>query len=47
MADKIYEVLTNGALRRPMIEQGLEYSQQFTWKKTVQETLEVYETTLR
>ena len=26
-----------------MIDRGLEYSQQFTWESTVQETLRVYE----
>ena len=46
MADKIYELLTNAILRQSTIEEGLEYSQQFTWGRTVQETLEVYEAAL-
>jgi glycosyltransferase involved in cell wall biosynthesis len=46
MADKISEVLTNAALRKAVIEQGLEYSRQFTWERTVQETLKVYEAAL-
>jgi glycosyltransferase involved in cell wall biosynthesis len=43
MADKIYELLTNAILRQSTIEEGLEYSQQFTWERTVRETVEVYE----
>ncbi len=43
MADKIYELLTNTTLRRAVIDEGLEYSQQFTWERTAQETLGVYE----
>jgi glycosyltransferase involved in cell wall biosynthesis len=46
MADKISEVLANAALREAVIEQGLEYSKQFTWERTVQETLKVYEEAL-
>jgi glycosyltransferase involved in cell wall biosynthesis len=46
MADKISEVLTNVALREAVIEQGLEYSKQFTWERTVRETLKVYEEAL-
>ena len=43
MAEKIYELLTDTQLRNCVTERGLEYSQQFTWEKTVQETLQVYE----
>jgi glycosyltransferase involved in cell wall biosynthesis len=43
MADKIHELLTNRNLRQTIIEEGLEYSQQFTWERTVRETVEVYE----
>jgi glycosyltransferase involved in cell wall biosynthesis len=43
MADKIYELLTNTTLRRSVIDEGLEYSQQFTWERTAHETLRVYE----
>jgi glycosyltransferase involved in cell wall biosynthesis len=46
MADKIYELLTNAILRQSRIEEGLEYSQQFTWERTVRQTLEVYEAAL-
>lgn len=46
MADKIYELLTNARLRQAVIEQGLEYSQQFTWERTVRETLRVYQKAL-
>ena len=43
MASKMYELLTKAQLRQAVIDQGLEYSQQFTWERTVQETLKVYE----
>lgn len=43
MANKIYEVLMDASLRQAIVQQGLEYSQQFTWERTVQQTLEVYE----
>ena len=43
MADKIYEILTNSSLRDDIIKKGLEYSRQFTWEKTVSETIKVYE----
>ena len=43
MAAKIYELLTDSHVRNSIIEQGLEYSQQFTWERTVQQTLKVYE----
>lgn len=43
MADKIYELLTDASLRQAIVEHGLEYSQQFTWERTVQQTVEVYE----
>jgi len=46
MAHKMYELLTNTTLRRAMIEEGLEYSQQFTWERTVHETVNVYEEAL-
>lgn len=46
LADKIREVLTNPAVREAVIEQGLEHSRQFTWERTVQQTLRVYEQVL-
>jgi hypothetical protein len=41
MADKIYELPTNAGSPREIIERGLEYSQQFTSERTVQDTLKV------
>lgn len=43
MAEKIYELLSNRDLRQTIIDEGLEYTQQFTWERTVEETLRVYE----
>jgi glycosyltransferase involved in cell wall biosynthesis len=43
MADKMHELLTDERLREEITERGLEYSQQFTWERTVQQTVEVYE----
>lgn len=47
MARKIYELLTNSSLRDDIIKKGLEYSKQFTWEKTVSETIKVYEEILK
>jgi glycosyltransferase involved in cell wall biosynthesis len=46
LADKIFQLLTEDELRHGIIEQGLEYSRRFTWQRTVQETLQVYEAAL-
>jgi glycosyltransferase involved in cell wall biosynthesis len=46
MADKIYELITDVALREEIIESALEYSQQFTWERTVRQTIQVYEQAL-
>jgi glycosyltransferase involved in cell wall biosynthesis len=46
MADKIYELLTNPSLRDEIARKGLEYSKQFTWERTVEETIKVYEEVL-
>lgn len=46
MADRIYEVLTNASVRRTTVERGLEYSQQFSWERSVQQTMGVYEEVL-
>ena len=46
MADKIYRLLMDESLRQTIVEEGLEYSQRFTWERTVQETLKVYEQAL-
>lgn len=47
MADKINELLTNQRLKHALVEQGLEYSRQFTWTRAVEETVAVYEAALR
>jgi glycosyltransferase involved in cell wall biosynthesis len=46
MAETILEVLTNPDLGEAIVEKGLEYSKQFSWERTVQETLKVYEEAL-
>ena len=46
MADKMYELLTNTNLRQTVIEEGLRYSQYFTWEKTVEQTMQVYQEVL-
>jgi glycosyltransferase involved in cell wall biosynthesis len=43
MADRIYYLLTDPGLRSLVVQEGLEHSRQFTWNKTVQEVLAVYE----
>jgi glycosyltransferase involved in cell wall biosynthesis len=43
MADKIHALLTDDHLRQDLVDKGLDYSQQFTWERTVQQTLGVYE----
>lgn len=43
MAVKIYEILTRLSLREKVVQKGLGYSKQFTWEKTVSETIKVYE----
>jgi len=43
MADKIHTLLTDHSVRQAVVEQGLEYSQRFTWDRTVQQTLDIYE----
>lgn len=42
MADKIHELLTKEDVRRETVDRGLEYTQRFTWDRTVLQTLEVY-----
>jgi len=46
MAGRIYELLTNYNLREDIVNKGLEYSRNFTWEKTVNKTLKVYEEVL-
>jgi glycosyltransferase involved in cell wall biosynthesis len=43
MADQMYQLSTDVELRHRITEQGLEYSQRFTWDRAVQETLRVYD----
>ena len=42
LADKIYEVLINEDLREKFRKLGLEYSNKFTWEKTIKMTIKVY-----
>jgi glycosyltransferase involved in cell wall biosynthesis len=42
-AEKICQLLTDPGMRLSVTEQGLDYSSQFTWHRTVRETVEVYE----
>lgn len=41
-AEKIYALLTNSALKENIVKKGLGYSKQFTWERTLSETLQVY-----
>lgn len=43
MAEKIFQLITNKDLRAEIIKNGFEYSKGFTWDKTVDQTLKVYE----
>ena len=43
LAQAMYGVITNTQLRQDLIERGLKRASQFTWEKTAQKTLEVYE----
>ena len=43
MADKLLQLLSDRDSRERVAEEGLEYSQQFTWERAVQRTLEVYQ----
>ncbi len=42
MAEKIYMLYTDVYLRNDIIKKGVEYSKRFTWNKTVEETIKVY-----
>jgi glycosyltransferase involved in cell wall biosynthesis len=46
IAEAMYAVLTNKPLRQSMVKNGLARVRQFTWEKTAQETLAVYEQVL-
>jgi glycosyltransferase involved in cell wall biosynthesis len=43
IAEALFEGLTNGVLREELVQKGRERVQQFSWKKTAQETLQVYQ----
>ena len=43
MADMLHALLSDDHSRKALVEEGLEYSQRFTWDRTVRETVEVYE----
>ena len=42
MAEKIYQLVTDQSFRSKVIQDGLEYSRQFTWERTVKETCAAY-----
>ena len=42
MADKIYAVLTNKDLRYELIQEGFNRVSDFSWQKTAEDTLKVY-----
>ena len=42
LAQAIWQVLTNSELRDNMIRKGLEQSEQFSWERAAEQTLEVY-----
>jgi glycosyltransferase involved in cell wall biosynthesis len=45
LAEALFEGLTNGRLRKALIERGLERIKKFSWRKMAQETLQVYQST--
>jgi glycosyltransferase involved in cell wall biosynthesis len=47
LAQAMYAVLTNDALRQVLIKRGLARARQFTWEQTAQQTLLVYEQVIR
>lgn len=46
MVENIHKLLTDPLLKEDIVEKGIEYSQQFSWNRTVDETLEVYKEVL-
>jgi glycosyltransferase involved in cell wall biosynthesis len=42
LAVAIWRVLSDNDLRKQMIHKGLQRARRFSWKKTAQETLEIY-----
>ncbi len=46
ISDKIYSVLTDKELREDLVSKGFERTRQFSWQKTAEETLAVYDEVL-
>lgn len=42
IADALKSVLTNGELRRTLVEKGLAHAAKFTWERCAEETVDVY-----
>lgn len=47
ISDNMYEILTNESIRENIIKKGLERAKLFSWKKTAEETLTVYEKVMK
>lgn len=43
LSDKLYKVLTNEVIKRDLSKTGLKHSKKFSWLKTAENTLKVYE----
>ena len=41
-AEKMHEVLTDENLRKEMIKKGLDQAEKFSWRKSVEETIQLY-----
>lgn len=46
MASKIYEIFNNDVLKKELINDGIKHSEEFTWDKTVDKTINVYKMAL-
>lgn len=46
MADKIYALISDQLLRDNIIEAGMNYSKEFSWKSMVESTIKLYDSTL-
>jgi len=46
LSETINKILVNKGLQNKMIQKGIERAEQFTWEKTAQETIKVYEDVL-
>jgi glycosyltransferase involved in cell wall biosynthesis len=47
IAEGMYKVLSDDAIRRSLVEKGLERAKFFTWEKSAREHLKVFEEVLR